>query len=128
MSLSGVYRLKKSYQFNYVYRKGKTVGNELLILHYARNNTGKPKIGLSVSKKYGKASARNLFKRRMRFAFAKLLPGLDGRYNYILTPRVKASECGYGELYESLRELLGRTGEENAVHGHRKRGESEASR
>ena len=108
MSLSGVYRLKKSYQFNYVYRKGKTVGDDLLVLHYAKNNTGNPRIGLSVSKKYGKASARNLFKRRMRFAFAKLLPGLDRRYNYVLTPRVRAAQCQYNELYESLKVLLER--------------------
>lgn len=98
MSLSGVFRLKKSYQFNYVYRKGKTVSDDFLILHYAKNNTGKPKVGLSVPRKYGKAAARNLFKRRMRSAFAELLPETDGRYNYVLTPRSEASGCSYGEL------------------------------
>ncbi len=108
MSLSGVFRLKKSYQFNYVYRKGKTVSDDFLILHYAKNNTGKPKVGLSVPRKYGKATARNLFKRRMRSAFAELLPETDGRYNYVLTPRSEASGCSYGELFRSLGILLRR--------------------
>ncbi len=113
MSLSGAYRLKKSYQFNYVYRKGRTVSDDLLVLHYAKNNTGKPKVGLSVSKKYGKATARNLFKRRMRFAFATLLSVTDGQYNYVLTPKVKAAECSYEELSRSLEQLLYRAEKEN---------------
>ena len=110
MSLRGVYRLKKSYQFNYVYRKGKSIGNDLLVLHYAKNNTGRMKIGFCVSKKYGKATARNLFKRRMRFAFASILGETDKGYNYVLTPKVNAADKDYATLASSLTSLMRRAG------------------
>jgi len=110
MSLRGVYRLKKSYQFNYVYRKGKSIGNDLLVLHYAKNNTGKMKVGFCVSKKYGKATARNLFKRRMRFAFACILAETDKGYNYVLAPRTSAAGKSYSALYASLTSLIRKAG------------------
>ncbi|MEG1711228.1 MAG: ribonuclease P protein component [Clostridia bacterium] len=111
--MKSVYRLKKSYQFNYVYRKGKTVGSELLVLHFAKNNNGRIKVGFCVSKHYGKAAQRNLVKRRLRFAFSQLLPFTDTGYNYIVSPRASASVAKYPELFIALKTILTKTARYN---------------
>ena len=45
------FRLRKNYQFNYVYKNGKSVSDENMVIVYCRNKNGKPKVGFSISKK-----------------------------------------------------------------------------
>ena len=51
--LSKQYRLKKKYQFNYVYRVGKTVSSKSIVLYYSPSRNKNVKVGISVSKKIG---------------------------------------------------------------------------
>lgn len=55
-----IYRLKKNNEFRLVYRRGKSLANDLLVLYRYKNNRNKDKenlpynkIGISVSKKVG---------------------------------------------------------------------------
>lgn len=105
-----IYRLRKNYQFNYIYRKGKTVGNAFFVLHYVSNGNGKIKIGFSVPKRFGKAVKRNLIKRRLRFMFSQLIPELNNSFNYIVSPRTSAGEVSYEKLRFSLYSLLSKNG------------------
>lgn len=112
-----IYRLKKNYQFNYIYRKGKAVGNSLMTVHYASNGNGKLKIGFSIPKKFGKAVRRNLVKRRLKHAFSLILPEVDKNFNYIITPKPAADPASYEDLSNSLSALLYKCG---ALKGDRK--------
>lgn len=64
-------RLLNSIDFNYLRENSKSCGNKLFRLYYknSRKDLNKARLGLSVSKKAGKAHRRNLIKRIIRENF-----------------------------------------------------------
>ncbi len=65
-------RLKRRKDFKKVFDEGKTVKNGWLVAKYVKNDLGTPRIGITVSKKFGKAHVRNRFKRYVRETFRKM--------------------------------------------------------
>ena len=61
-------------------REGKRLPAQFLVFQYSSENFTYPRLGISVSKQFGSAVSRNLFKRRIREVFrqlkAQLPPGL----------------------------------------------------
>ena len=74
-------RLRSSRQFEAVYSRGTRVHNSTLVLYGLLNNLGYPRLGITVSRKIGKAVVRNRVKRRIREIFRTRLqasrPGID---------------------------------------------------
>ena len=101
--VNGMYRLRKNRQFQYVFRKGKSVACREMALLYVRG----PRllVGFSVSKKVGNAVVRNRTKRRMREAFRPLIPQLRPG-QYVVVAREAASAATFQALDRSLRYLL----------------------
>lgn len=87
--LNKKYRLKKDFQFRYIYRNGKYVKLNAISLVFVKSKTPIIKIGISVSNKIGKASFRNLIKRRMRECIRANLHSLMKGYNYIFVANNK---------------------------------------
>lgn len=101
------FSLKKNRQFQYVYRRGKSFGCRELVLLYVRNR--ELQVGFSVSKKIGNAVVRNRTKRRMREAFAPLIPSLKPGY-YVLIAREEAARAASSTLARSTRYVLKKQG------------------
>ena len=59
-------RLKKNLEIASIVNKRKRVVNNNYIIYYQKSETGKLRIAVSVSKKYGHAFERNKAKRRVR--------------------------------------------------------------
>ena len=76
------YRLCKRKQFNYIYRKGRNVGSDILTLVFCYS-TGSKKIGFSASKKVGGSVQRHRVLRKMREATKPLLSRMTPNHNYI---------------------------------------------
>lgn len=100
------YRLRKNYQFNYVYKNGKAVNDKLLVVVFCRNRNNKPKIGFSISKKFGKAVKRNKMRRRLKEILNKRYSLLDKRYNYIFLPRITETPATFAQLEKSADFLI----------------------
>lgn len=97
------HRLRKNSQFQYVYRKGKSLGAKEIALVYVPS--GRQLVGFSVGKKVGNAVTRNLVKRRLRAAFQEELPRLK-KGLYIVAARNAAADADYQALHRSLCYLL----------------------
>lgn len=79
--LPSEHRLRKNSDFKRVYSKRRSFVSELVVLYVAEGASESTRVGFVVSKKLGKAVARNRAKRVMREAvrgyLGSLLPGLD---------------------------------------------------
>ena len=71
-------------EFKHVYNNSKSLVARDLLFNYIYDED--PKIGFIVSKKYGNAVNRNLFKRRCRHAFYKLINN-GFTYSIIIKPK-----------------------------------------
>ena len=58
--------LKKNYQFRFVYNRGKSIANRLLVMYVVRNGTNGNRFGISVSKKVGNSVVRSRITRLLR--------------------------------------------------------------
>lgn len=101
-----VYRLKKKYQFNYVYKVGKTVGGKNLVLYYCPSKNKNIKVGISVSKKVGGAVVRNRTKRRIRESISPLLSKLKNNYNIIIVAKPASADATFKTLSRETDYLL----------------------
>ena len=100
------FRLRKNYQFNYVYKNGKSVSDENLVVIFCRNKNGKPKVGFSVSKKYGKAVKRNRIRRQLKEIVNQRYFNLDKQYNYIFIPRPSEVVAAFKDLEKSADRII----------------------
>lgn len=104
--MQSVYRLKKNSQFNFTYKKGKSIACRNLVLVYARTGSVSLKVGFSISKKIGNSVVRNKIKRRLKETFKKHIINLKQEYNYIFIARKPICEDDFKTISGSVNYLL----------------------
>ena len=101
--------LKLNHIFQRLYRT-KGQANGLLVLYARRNRTGTNRVGITVSKKLGKAHIRNRVRRRLREIYRlneeKFQPGWD----IVVVARGKAVEADFGKLTGAYLQLADKAG------------------
>jgi ribonuclease P protein component len=101
-------KLKLHKEFQFVYKRGKSVHSGSCVLFYLPNN-GVKKIGYTATKKVGNAVVRNRCKRRLRALFSEFSHLLkDGQY--VLVAKITMNEVTYDVLKRDLKKILVQAG------------------
>lgn len=103
------YRLKKNYQYNYVYKHSEKVSDRFFIVLYCTSKVEQSKIGFSVSKKYGCAVVRNRLRRQIKNVAMQFAPRLVPNYNIVIVPR-KMPPYQFCDIEKSLNYLFEKAG------------------
>lgn len=101
--------LKLNHIFRRLYRSNGQA-NSCLVLYARKNRTSTNRVGITVSKKLGKAVIRNRVRRRIREAYRlneeRFLPGWD----IVIVARSRAVEVSFQKLTQSLLSLSEQAG------------------
>ena len=102
-----------SLKLNHIFRRlyhTSGVADGLLVLYARKNRTDGNRVGVTVSKKLGKAHVRNRTRRRIREVYRlneeKFQPGWD----IVVVARTKAVEAPFGKLTASYLALAKKAG------------------
>jgi ribonuclease P protein component len=104
--LKRINRLKKRYQFNYVYKSGEHFSGEHMVLYVASSKTKNIKVGLAVTKKVGHAVVRNKVRRRLREIIKTQVPNLKQNNNIIVVARDNITEASFEKLSNEFLKLI----------------------
>jgi len=106
-------KFSSSLKLNHIFRRlyhTNGYANSLLVLYARRNRTGGNRVGITVSKKLGKAHIRNRIRRRFREVYRlneeAFLPGWD----IVVVARSKALDAKFADLENAYLSLAKKAG------------------
>ena len=97
--------LKKTYEFQNVYRNGKSYANKYLVMYVLENNLEKNRLGISVSKKVGNSVVRHRVTRLVRESYRLHENIFNSGLDIVVVARNSASDIGYNEVESALLHL-----------------------
>lgn len=100
--------LKSEASFLYVRRHGTKYFGKFVTIYVISAAT--TKVGVSVSKKIGKAVVRNKVKRRIKEIFVALLPTARKGKHFLVSAKQGIDNASFSELSEDIRRLLLKSG------------------
>ena len=109
--------LKKNYEFQRLYSKGKSAVTPFLVVYARRGKGERSRVGFTVSAKLGKAVTRNRIRRRLREIYRLRTSGLVPGTQMVIVARGRAVTAAYGQLdraFLSACRKLGLTREDKA--------------
>lgn len=112
-----IYRLRKNNEFRIVYRRGKSLANNLLVMYIFNNKKNKDekgtyynKVGISVSKKVGNSVIRSRSKRLITESYRLNSSNLKQGYDFVFVARTAIKGKSYSEVEESMKKLFFKAG------------------
>ena len=98
------FRVRKNEDFSRIIKKKQSMANRSFIIYYLKNDLDHDRIGISVSKKLGKAVIRNKIKRQVRMMLQQTI-NFDDNYDYIVIIRNKYLDLDFNSNLNELKYL-----------------------
>ena len=99
-------RVRKTKEYENVYKTGKKITKPDLVILYCSNQTSQSRLGIIASRKVGKVNRRNLIKRRLREIYRLNRGELNKGYDIVFIARRYASEADYKTLQTEVLEAF----------------------
>ena len=106
-------KFSSSLKLNHIFRRlYRTNGhaNAMMVLYSRRNRTGENRVGITVSKKLGKAHIRNRARRRLREVYRLNEALFQSGWDIVVVARHKAIDCDFQELTKGYLALAKKAG------------------
>ncbi|OPX41954.1 ribonuclease P protein component [Ruminiclostridium hungatei] len=104
--MSKIVTLKKNYEFSRVFNKGSFYVGRHITVYVLPNKSPANRIGISVSKKAGKAVVRNKKKRLIRESYRHYQQYIKNGYDMVIAARGDETVPKYGSLLKEFKYLL----------------------
>ncbi len=101
-------RLLKRFEFVHLATNAKKIGNRHFIVFYEQNKQESSRLGITVSRKVGKAVTRNRIKRIARECFRRHRPDLSNHWDLHIIAKRQAADISNQALTQSMHMLLKR--------------------
>ena len=99
--------LKKNSDFRMVYNRGRSVADACMVVFVLKNGVGQSRLGISCSKKIGKAVVRNRQRRRIKELYRKTYAQtIRQGFDIIIMPRAAIVSAGAQDIEMSMRNLF----------------------
>ena len=102
-------RLRRTSEFQYVFRRGQSVANGQMVL-LAAPCRGRSRAGFSVGKKVGNSVTRSKVKRWMRESYRLLAPMVRPKVQLVFVARTQSAQASFSLIYDGIYRLLKRSG------------------
>ena len=93
-----------------IYRRGRSYVSPVLVTYAIKTKNNNLRIGITTSKKVGKAVQRNRCRRVIRAALAHLQADQDACYDIIFVARTRTAYCKSYEVEKAMREHFKKLG------------------
>ena len=97
--------LKKNQDFQKVYKNGKSYANKYLVMYVVKNDLGKNRIGISVSKKVGNSVVRHRLARLIRESFRLNGDQFQSGLDIVVIARATARGKNYWDISSAVMHL-----------------------
>ena len=97
--------LKKNSYFQNVYKNGKSYANRFFVMYVLKNDLGKNRLGISVSKKVGNSVIRHHVTRLVREAYRLQEEIFHSGLDIVVIARVSARNVSYHETEKAILHL-----------------------
>lgn len=95
--------IKENWQFQRAYKRGKSFVSPVVVTYIVKNKTNNLQIGITTSKKIGKAVQRNRCRRIIRAAFSQLSPMVKSGYDIVFVARAKTPYVKSTDVYNAIK-------------------------
>ncbi len=100
--------LTRRRDFEAVFREGLNSASRYTVIYARPNTLDLSRLGLSVSKKVGKAVTRNRLKRLLREAMRMGLEDIPQNYDFVIVARRSSVEAGLDDFVQDIKRFLSR--------------------
>ena len=105
-------KLKKNYEFNNIFKRGKYFSGELIECFYFKNNKNINYLGIAISSKLCNAVKRNRIKRLIRETYRDLEEniGIGNTFVFLWKKKRDIRECNYNNVLIDMKKIFEKIG------------------
>jgi len=105
-------KLKKNYEFNNTFKRGKYFSGNLIECFYTKNNKNINYLGIAISSKLCNAVKRNKVKRLIRESYRNLenVINTGNTFVFLLKKKTQVEGCNYNNVLKDMRDIFEKIG------------------